>query len=282
MGPNLEQNLMIGKRFGKLTVVSSARRSGQRRLLWHCICACGNTKVVRSDHLRIGETKSCGCLVAELNKQGRTPPKDITGQQFARLTALHIDPIRKGKQHTYWICRCRCGAIRSIEGSRLRNGTTKSCGCWARELLRLSMTQHGDSYSLEYKSWTSMIERCTNHKSPKYAGYGGRGIKVCQRWLKSYANFLADMGRRPTQKHSLDRINNSLGYSRMNCRWSTPTQQNNNKRTNRPITYKDATRTLSEWSALTGIHKATIHGRLDRRIWPVGQALGFEIRSRDS
>lgn len=199
------------------------------------------------------------------------------GRRFARLTVLHIDQSRtKGKwRRAYWICQCECGALRSIRGESLRNGNTKSCGCLTRERLRSLLTTHHDSFTLEYKSWTAMIQRCTNPKNRSYPDYGGRGIKVCDRWRRSYENFLSDMGRRPSPKHSLDRINNHLGYSPTNCQWATREKQQNNKRTNRTITCHSITRTLPEWSRLTGIHPNTIRTRLDILGWTVGQALGF-------
>jgi hypothetical protein len=202
---------------------------------------------------------------------------NMDGQHFGRWTVLRVDPNRsKGKGCiTCWICECSCGTVRAVQGFRLRKGRSKSCGCLARETLKVRMTRHSDSKTPEYYAWQQMVQRCENQKNRRFKDYGGRGITVCDTW-HSYENFLTDMGRRPSRNHSLDRIDNDEGYSPINCRWATREKQRNNIRVNRHITYRGVTHTLSEWSSSTGIHKATISGRLDRRGWTIGQALGFQ------
>lgn len=161
---------------------------------------------------------------------------DRTGQKFGKLTAISFEKIHNGKRWvTLWTCQCDCGkTIRT----RL-NPVRRSCGCAKREFSHKTYISRIYGYSvpeirkknfLEYSSWYSMIVRCTNPKNAGFKNYGGRGIKVCERWANSFENFLADMGKR-SQFKSLGRINNDGNYEPENCRWETPAQQANNRRT---------------------------------------------------
>ena len=122
---------------------------------------------------------------------------------------------------------------------------------------------HGMSGTPEYRAWKAMKDRCFNPNSKKYPNWGGRGITVCDRWL-DFENFLADMGSRPTAKHSLDRIDNDGDYSPKNCRWATKAEQNNNKRTNHLITIDDVTLTITQWAKKMGFNETVIYCRLNR------------------
>ncbi len=154
----------------------------------------------------------------------------ITGQRFGRLIAL--EPVKLKPKQMHWRCRCDCGGETVVLGHKLRWGRTQSCGCLASDILIARSTIHGHTprgnHHPLYASWFSMIQRCYNPKNKSYYRYGGRGIGVCERWRGSFADFLADMGERPPGL-SLDRINNELGYSAENCRWSTPKEQANNR-----------------------------------------------------
>ena len=121
---------------------------------------------------------------------------------------------------------------------------------------------HGMSGTPEYQAWHDMKRRCFNPNAKNYSYYGGRGIFMCDRWL-SFENFLADMGSRPTAKHSLDRIDNNADYSPDNCRWSTKKEQQNNKRTNRLITIGCVTLTIAQWTKEMGYGESVINKRLD-------------------
>lgn len=142
------------------------------------------------------------------------------------------------------------------------------------------MTTHGhkknEKRSLTYKSWLSMKSRCYYKNSCNYKYYGAKGIKVCDRWKDSFENFLEDMGERP-KNCSLDRIDNNQGYSPSNCKWSTKTEQTNNKSTNRKITYNSQTMTLVQWSRHLNIHVETIRKRLDKG-WSIEDVLTRSVK----
>ena len=154
--------------------------------------------------------------------------RDLSGHKFGRLTVIGLS--HKDKHYiTYWLCRCDCGQSRVLGYGTLTIGTTKSCGCYSKDSLRKRMTKHGKRWSREYESWRRMIQRCTNKKTPGYKHYGGRGIKVCDKWKKSFINFFNDMGDRP-ENTSIDRINNDGNYEPDNCRWATASEQSLNRR----------------------------------------------------
>lgn len=152
---------------------------------------------------------------------------DLTGQRFHMLVASVRDgmasPVR-------WVCRCDCGNEVSVRAKDLRSGTTKSCGCYRQSRMQTLGLKHGHaaSRSPTYASWQAMRERCENSHNAAYNKYGGRGIKVCERWL-TFENFLADMGERP-KGTSIDRFPNRDGdYEPGNCRWATATEQSRNR-----------------------------------------------------
>ena len=121
---------------------------------------------------------------------------------------------------------------------------------------------HGLSGTPEHKAWINMKSRCFNPNHPRYSDWGGRGITVCDRWKNSFENFLADMGSRPTAKHSLDRIDNNADYSPENCKWSTKAEQSNNTRYNRLITIGCVTLNIVQWAKKMNISEQLIYGRL--------------------
>lgn len=151
----------------------------------------------------------------------------LEGQTFSRLRVLGFSIYTKRKR--YWKCLCECGKEALVETSKLRSGHTKSCGCLLADKNREHRQTHAHASkgarSLTYKSYCNMITRCENHRAINYERYGGAGITICPRWrrgegeLSGFECFLADMGERPTQSHSIDRINSSVGYQPGNCRW---------------------------------------------------------------
>ena len=163
---------------------------------------------------------------------------DMVGKKCGHLDVLaDAGPDKRGQRQ--FLCRCICGNTVTVSGNKLRNGHTKSCGCLVVAALAERCLVHGcarrGALTPEHISWDSMLARCSNPRNDAYADYGGRGIAVCARWQK-FENFLADMGLRPSQKHSIDRINNDGNYEPGNCRWATPTQQARNHRTRKDNT----------------------------------------------
>lgn len=184
----------------------------------------------------------------------------ISGRRFGRLTTLKlVIKFESGRNRPIWLCHCDCGVEKEIHQSALLRGTTISCGCWRRD--HPWGVKHHMYKAPEYKIWCAMKQRCLNPGAPAWKNYGGRGVAICERWMK-FENFISDMGRRPTSKHSVERLDNNGGYEPSNCRWATWTAQANNKRTNRKLTHNGETLTLAQWSIRTGVSAANIRTRL--------------------
>lgn len=153
---------------------------------------------------------------------------NILGQKFGRLTVFSYAGLNKYGR-ACWSCRCDCGNEIIAIGKDLRRNCIKSCGCLQAES-RHKSTSHKMSHTPEHNAWLAMKQRCYNSNNPKYKNWGGRGIRMCQRWLDSFEAFFADMGFRPSPKHSLDRIDTNGNYEPSNCRWATEKEQNENRR----------------------------------------------------
>jgi hypothetical protein len=219
--------LNVGDRFGKLVLLEkevkilpgNAWKKNVYRTYWHCKCDCGGETTAIQSNIARGLTKSChGC------KSGKVKP----GMKFGRLTV-----IEPGEKEYFWNCICECGNKTSTYAYQLVDGTTKSCGCLSHELIAEKSFKHGHDKRGEttktYWCWQAMIQRCTNENREDYKNYGGRGIKVCDRWLNSFEDFLADVGESP-EGLSIDRINNDGNYEPGNTRWATREQQQSNTR----------------------------------------------------
>lgn len=196
------------------------------------------------------------------------------GYKFDRLTVVEdcgVQIVSKKKQRV-WKCKCVCGNIVFVTTSKLNNGSKRSCGCLMIESLGIGSFKHGKSHSKEFNTWMGIKQRCCNSNYHSYKNYGGRGIKVCDRWLQSFENFYADMGEAPIG-FSIDRIDVNGNYCPENCRWVDSKTQQYNKRNTFKITFNNVTETLSYWSEKTGIRAKTIHARIHDLKWSVERAL---------
>lgn len=193
---------------------------------------------------------------------------ELANQRFGRFLA--IEYAYSVKYQRVWKCRCDCGKIHFVEASQLRCGEIKSCGC--------SRVVHGLARSSTYKTWQAMKTRCEDISFRDYPLYGGRGIRVCKKW-HNFINFFADMGERPTPKHSLERINNDKGYSPSNCKWATWDEQARNKRNNVKHTYKGVTKLILDWATEHGMSKGVLDWRL-KKGWDFYRALNTPVATR--
>jgi hypothetical protein len=202
----------------------------------------------------------------------RLNPADYIGKKYNRWTVLKYE----GTNHlnkSQFLCRCDCGTEKIIVLGNLKTGQSKSCGCLNDEKRKGNTRnkKHGMSFSREYSTWRAMLDRCENKTYREYPDYGGRGIKICERW-HDFNNFYADMGKRP-QNTTLDRIDNDGNYEPSNCRWANAKTQANNRRSNTLITFNGKTQTLQQWADETGIYKNTISMRINHYGWSIEKAL---------
>lgn len=196
---------------------------------------------------------------------------DVVGQTFHRLTVIANEPTRQGRS---WIrCLCSCGNELITMSSSVRRGLTKSCGCLNEEhKVRGLRYKDGRSNLPEYRLFRDMCNRCHLPTRKSYKNYGARGIIVCAEWRHNFEQFLKDMGPRPSPEHTIERKDNDGPYSKDNCRWATRTEQMNNMRTNRLLTWNGETRTLAEWCKLYDKHYPRVQYRLNAG-WTLEDAL---------
>jgi hypothetical protein len=186
--------------------------------------------------------------------------KDYTGVRFVRLTVIEMLPTaivsKAGVRFTACRAQCDCGAVVVRKMIFLVTGQVTSCGCLAREKKRIAKTTHGHHGTPEYIVWQGMLRRCDRPKHPSYANYGGRGIRVCDRWKTSFASFLEDMGPRPSDGHSLERKESSGNYEPGNVVWATRSEQSRNTRRNRHVTIAGVTKVEKDWAVEAGFRDA--------------------------
>lgn len=216
------------------------------------------------------------------------------GDKYGRLTIIRkVESKRSGGHLQRCVeCRCECGVVKEYRFYTLRNGNTKSCGCFANDVAGANLRTHGLSSRVEYRVWQGMLSRCNSSDSQSYRNYGGRGIKVCNRWGTSFESFFEDMGSRPSEDHSIDRRNNNGNYScghceeciangwDSNCRWATQKQQARNKRVNYLVEHDGETKCVTEWAEQYGIKPSVLYYRLVKLGWTFEKSVSWPSFSR--
>lgn len=206
--------------------------------------------------------------------------KDLTGIRYGKLVVITPEPDRKDssfEKRTFWNCICDCGSACVIRTDQLTRSVAQSCGCLQLD----TVTIHGYAtdrrgVTRTWRTWASMNSRCNNRNDPSFGRYGGRGIKICERWC-AFENFLSDMGERPVGK-TIDRKDNDGDYTPDNCKWSTPSEQANNRRRNRILVVKGVAQTASNWAKATGISVNVVFNRI-RAGWSDERVVSEPVRS---
>lgn len=193
---------------------------------------------------------------------------------------IYLADGRVPHSHRFWLCRCECGTERDIvEGSLLRRASL-SCGCLNRERTVEVHRTHGQSSTPEYRAWQAIKDRCLNPNNKRFADYGGRGIKVCAAWRDNFTEFLAEVGKRPTSRHTIERMNNSKGYEPGNVCWALPPRQMVNRRNTRFVDYEGRSVPLADLAKQFDVPANTLRARLLKG-WPAGTALSEPVRHKE-
>lgn len=272
-------SIVPGDRFGKLVAVAPAapyiNTYGAAILKWQVRCDCGSEVVRLDNHLKRGSMRDCGCS---------RPPIEV-GTRFGSWVVL--GKAGAGKM----LCRCDCGAEKPVNSFSLKHGESKSCGhpsepsphaVAKRERMGPPRPRktHGLSDSSEYRTWVHLIRRCTDPKDPAYSRYGGRGIAVSPRWSTSFAAFYADMGPRPSKRHTLDRLDNDGDYAPGNCEWRLWEDQNRNRRNTVFVETDMGPVPFAQLVAEAGADYCNAHRRYFQLGWSLKDALHKATRSR--
>lgn len=241
---------------------------GTIRRMASFVCRCGNEFSAKFSHVKYGVTKSCGCIKNKDKKNNYTIGKQINGLLFKGDVGV-INKKRKG------LFQCPlCGTDFRATISSVACGTTKSCGC-SHTLSCKERAIHNMYNTPTYKSWVRMKSRCYNKRNTRYYCYGGKGISVCERW-HDFLNFYEDMGERPSQSYSIDRIDINKNYEPGNCRWATRIEQARNKSNNIVIFYNGVSKNLSAWVDELGLNYSKTICRI-RRGWDVEKSFTYNL-----
>lgn len=189
---------------------------------------------------------------------------NLVGMKFGRWTVIARAENGEHSRIPRWICRCECGNKSTVYGSTLKNGESQSCGCLQKELLSKRRTSHGMTVTRPYYIWKNAKDRCQNPKCKHYKDYGGRGIKVCEKW-ETFEGFWEDMGPTYNEKLTIDRIDNNGDYEKDNCRWATAIVQNNNRRICKVYTYQGVSDTIANLCRLFNKNYESVRKKINRR-----------------
>jgi hypothetical protein len=231
------------------------------------LCNCSN--LFETDVYRVvkNKTKSCGCLRNRSKRKYQRVKNTEVGN------CIYLGDVVGNISYGHF--KCKCGNEFSTLFSNVKSGNTKFCKHNCTHNTKKTRKTHGHSKdnTTEYITWCSLRNRCNNPNNSSYNHYGGRGIKVCDRWLSSFENFLEDMGYKPTPQHSIEREDVNGDYEPSNCRWATAIEQANNTRRNLYITYRGKTQTSAQWCREFNIERSVFETRIKSLGWDVGKAL---------
>lgn len=212
----------------------------------------------------------------------KTWAEDLTGRRFGRFTVGTYAGKNKHGQNL-WLCKCDCGEERTVLGSDLKRGHTKSCGCLKDEISGARFLKHGKRKTRLYHTWLNMKDRCNNPHNRCYEIYGGKGVSVCPEWAANFQTFYDwAMANGYTYKLTIDRIDSNGDYCPSNCRWATAKEQANNTSKNVFVEYHGKRKTVQQWAEETGLVQSTLWRRLFEYGWSVEKALttpGRKVKS---
>lgn len=196
----------------------------------------------------------------------RRPIDYMFGRTYGLWTVLReVAPPKDSVPYARYVeCRCACGTVSSIYVGNIKRGMSTSCGCTRADRMAAATRTHGRSKTREYKIWAGIKQRCLDPGNPSFANYGGRGITICSEWSDSFERFFADVGPAPSRKHTIERVQNNIGYRPGNVVWATRVVQANNTRRNRRLTIGGETLTMSQWARRAGIAPHALLHRLSR------------------
>jgi hypothetical protein len=209
--------------------------------------------------------------------------ENLAGQRFGKLVA--VCDIGRTKRGRVWKCVCDCGSETASVSTYLKNGHKRSCGCLHAESAKIAgekqkthghTTKERKKFASEYHAWASMKSRCMNPNVHSFKRYGARGIKVCDRWMR-FENFYEDMGPKPSERHSLERLDTDGNYEPSNCVWADAFQQASTRTNVRSICAFGKTMTAAAWQRETGIPASVIRNRIDSG-WREEQAVSHPVR----
>lgn len=219
---------MLGQRYNRAVVMELAGLNQHGDALVKCLCDCGNTFVTQVNNLKSGNTTSCGCwnreVVAEVTAERHAASRDkMLGERYGKGVATELAGFNQHGQALVK-CLCDCGNTFVARAKDLKSGNTTSCGCWQKEAAAKATTTHGMSSTAEYDARENMLHRCYYPKAKGYENYGGRGIKVCDRWQNSFEAFYEDVGPKPGKGYHLHRKSRNDDYGPDTTAWATHKQ----------------------------------------------------------